>query len=109
MRSHKRSTTRTRLKNSLSPLRHFTEYLVDVFEKLLRENNLEHNSSRLSIRWLNSTPGIQPATNFTHNHPATLQSQHTIDLKHPYMRTEQPCIRGKQYCSGSSDLDGDTC
>jgi hypothetical protein len=50
---------------------------VDVFEKLLRENNLDHKSSRLSIRWLNSTPRIQPATNFTHKHPATLQSQHT--------------------------------
>jgi hypothetical protein len=33
---------KTRLKNSLSPLRHFTEHLVGVFEKLLRENNLDH-------------------------------------------------------------------
>jgi hypothetical protein len=49
-----------------------------MFEKLLRENNLDHKSSRLSIRWLKSTPGIQPATKFTHKHPATLQSQHTI-------------------------------
>jgi hypothetical protein len=73
-----RLSTRTRLKNSLSPLRHFTEHLVDVFGKLPLENNSDHNSSRLSIRHLKSTPGIQPATNFTHKHPATLQSQHTI-------------------------------
>jgi hypothetical protein len=70
--------TKTRLKNSLSPLGHFTEHLVGVFGKLPRENDLDHKSSRLSIRWLNSTPGIQPATNFTHNHPATI---HTHELK----------------------------
>jgi hypothetical protein len=29
-------------------------------------------ASRLSIRWLNGTLGIQPATNFTHKHPAAL-------------------------------------
>jgi hypothetical protein len=72
---------------------------VSVFEKLLRENNLDHKSSRLSTRWLNSTPGIQPATNFTHNHPATLQSQHTIAASseptqspdsRPFFTTEAP-------------------
>jgi hypothetical protein len=26
--------------------------MVGVFEELLQENNLEHKSSRLSIRWL---------------------------------------------------------
>jgi hypothetical protein len=49
-------------KNSLSPLRHFTEHLVGVFVKLLQENDLDHESSRLLIRWLKSTAGIQPAT-----------------------------------------------
>jgi hypothetical protein len=49
-RPHKRSTTKTRLKNSLSPLRHFTEHLVGVFEKLPRENDLDRESSRLLIR-----------------------------------------------------------
>jgi hypothetical protein len=38
---------------------------VGVFRKLPRENDLDYKSSRLSIRWLNSTPGIQPTTNFT--------------------------------------------
>jgi hypothetical protein len=36
-----------------------------VFEKLPRENNLDHKFLRLLIRWLNSTPGIQPATTHT--------------------------------------------
>jgi hypothetical protein len=42
MRPHKRLTTKTQLKNSLSPLRHFTEHLVCVFGKLPWENNLDH-------------------------------------------------------------------
>jgi hypothetical protein len=54
-------------KNSLSPLRHFTEHLVGVFEKLPRENDLDHESSGLSIRWLNSIPEIQPATIQSHH------------------------------------------
>jgi hypothetical protein len=66
-------------KNSLSPLRHFTEHLEGVLGKLPRENDLDHESSGLLIQWLNSTPEIRPATNFTHNHPATVQSQHTIE------------------------------
>jgi hypothetical protein len=57
-RPHERSTTKIDSKNSLSPLRYFTEHLVSVFEKLLRENDLDHESLRLPIRWLNSTPGI---------------------------------------------------
>jgi hypothetical protein len=65
VRPHERSTTKTQLKNSLSALRHFTEHLVDVFRKLPWKNNLDHKSSRLSIQWLNSTPGESPATNFT--------------------------------------------
>jgi hypothetical protein len=36
---------------------------VGVFEKLPWENDLDHESLRLPIRWLNSTPVIQPATN----------------------------------------------
>jgi hypothetical protein len=61
-RPHKRSTTKTRLKNSLSPLRHFTEHLVGVFEKLPWENDLDRESSRLLIRRVNATPEIQPAS-----------------------------------------------
>jgi hypothetical protein len=56
---------KTRLKTSLSPLRHFTKHLVSVFGKLPRENDLDHKSSRLSIRWLNGTPGESPATILT--------------------------------------------
>jgi hypothetical protein len=52
-------------KNSLSPLRHFTEQLVGVFGKLPRENDLDNKSSKLLIRWLKSTTRIQPATNHT--------------------------------------------
>jgi hypothetical protein len=44
---------------------------VGVFEKLLRENNLDHESSRLSIQWLNSTPEIQPATDFSQTETTT--------------------------------------
>jgi hypothetical protein len=65
VRRRERSTTEIDSKNSLYPLRHFTEYLVGVLGKLPRENDLDHESSRLSIWWLNSTPGIQPATNHT--------------------------------------------
>jgi hypothetical protein len=57
--------TKTRLKTSLSPLRHFTEHLVSVFGKLPRENDLDHKSSRLLIRWLNGTPRESPATILT--------------------------------------------
>jgi hypothetical protein len=41
--------------NSLSPLEHFTERLVGVFEKLLWENELDHEISRLLIRQLKDT------------------------------------------------------
>jgi hypothetical protein len=53
--------TKINSKNSFSPLRHFTEHVVGVFGKLLRENDLDHKFLRLSIRWLNSTPGESPA------------------------------------------------
>jgi hypothetical protein len=56
---------KNRLKNSLSPLRHFTEHLVSVFGKLPRKNDLDHESPRLLIRWLKGTTGIQPATTHT--------------------------------------------
>jgi hypothetical protein len=65
VRPRERLTTKIDSKNSLYPLSHFTEHLVSVFGKLPRENNLDYKSSRLSIRWLNSTPEIQPATNLT--------------------------------------------
>jgi hypothetical protein len=67
VRLHERLTTKINSKNSLSPLRHFTEQLVGVFGKLPRENDLDHEFSKLLIRWLYSTSGTQPATN---------QSQH---------------------------------
>jgi hypothetical protein len=63
VRSRESSTTQTDSENSLSPLGHFTEHLVGAFEKLHPENNLDHEPSSLSIRWLNSAPVIQPATN----------------------------------------------
>jgi hypothetical protein len=60
-----RLTTKINSKNSLSPLRHFTEHLVSVFGKLPRENDLDHESPRLLIRWLKGTTGFQPATTHT--------------------------------------------
>jgi hypothetical protein len=74
-RSRESSTTQIDSENSLSPLRHFTEHLVGVFEKLSPENNLDHESSSLSIRWLNSTPVIQPATNHTTRATITAENQ----------------------------------
>jgi hypothetical protein len=74
--------TKIESKNSLSPLRHFTEHVVGVLGKLPRENDLDHESSRLSIRWLNSTPGIQPASIMTT--PTAIDNQNrnsTIELK----------------------------
>jgi hypothetical protein len=62
MRQHERSTTKINSKSSLSPLRHFTEHLVGVFGKLPRENDLDRESSRLSIWGVNGTPEIQPAS-----------------------------------------------
>jgi hypothetical protein len=44
-------------KNSLSPLSHFTEQLVGVFEKLPRENDLDHKSSS----FYSGSSRIQPA------------------------------------------------
>jgi hypothetical protein len=67
VRPHEKSTTKIDSKNSLSPFRHFTEHLVGVFEKLPRENDLDHEFSRLSTRWLNSTHEIQPAAIHTYN------------------------------------------
>jgi hypothetical protein len=58
MRRHKKQITKTRLRNSLSPLGYFIEHLVGMFEKLPRENNLDHKSSRLSTRWLEAQPVI---------------------------------------------------
>jgi hypothetical protein len=48
---------KNQIKNSLYPHSHFTEHLVDAFEKSPRENNLNHESSSL-IRWLKSYTGI---------------------------------------------------
>jgi hypothetical protein len=59
VRSRESSTTQIDSENSLSPLGYFTEHLVGVFEKLPPENNLDHETSSLSIRWLNSAPVIQ--------------------------------------------------
>jgi hypothetical protein len=41
-----------RSKNNLYSHRHFTEHLLDVFEKSPWENDLNHKSSSLLIRWL---------------------------------------------------------
>jgi hypothetical protein len=61
-----RLTTKIDSKNSLYSLSHFTEYLVGVFRKLPRKNNLDHKSSSLLIRWLKSTTGTS-----SYNNPQT--------------------------------------
>jgi hypothetical protein len=78
-----RSTRKIEMKNRLYPLRHFTEHLVSVFGKLPRENDLDHKSSRLSIRWLNSTPGILPAMIHTQH------KRNRIDSRHPKLRPKK--------------------
>jgi hypothetical protein len=70
-----RSTTKIDSKNSLYPLRYFTEHLVGVFRKLPRENDLDHEFSSLLIRWLKSTTGIQPATIPMTTHRKSHQNQ----------------------------------
>jgi hypothetical protein len=72
-RSRESSSTQIDSENNLSLLGHFTEHLVGVFEKLSPENNLDNETSSLSIWWLNSAPVIQPATNHNYHEqqPAT--------------------------------------
>jgi hypothetical protein len=54
---------------------------VGVFGKLPWENELDHKSSRLSIRWLNSTTGESPATILTQSKIETAaKSKHKQDL-----------------------------
>jgi hypothetical protein len=45
-------------KNSLYPHMHFTEHLVDVFRKSLRESDLNHKFSSLLIRRLKNNTGL---------------------------------------------------
>jgi hypothetical protein len=78
-----RSTRKIESKNSLYPLSHFTEHLMGVFGKLPRENDLDHKSSRLLIRWLNSTPGILPAMIHTQH------KRNRIDSNHPKLRLKE--------------------
>jgi hypothetical protein len=80
VRSRESSTTQIDSENSLSPLGHFTEHLVGVFEKLPPENNLDHESSSFSIRWLNSTPVIQPATNHNQHEQQSLPRTEALAL-----------------------------
>jgi hypothetical protein len=63
VRPRARSTIKTGSENNFCFHSHFTEHMVYVFRKLSRENDLDHESSRLLIRWLKSTAGIQPANN----------------------------------------------
>jgi hypothetical protein len=52
-----------------------------MFRKLPWENDLDHKSSRLSIRWLNSTTGESPATILTQSKIETAaKSKHKQDL-----------------------------
>jgi hypothetical protein len=95
VRPHERSTTKTRLKNSLSPLRHFTEHLVGVFGKLPWKNNLDHKYPRLSIRWLNSTPGKSPAI-------ITLKPMQIDEPVHYSSKTIQQLERPTPYTSGGA-------
>jgi hypothetical protein len=41
---------KNRIKNSLCPQKHFTEHLIDAFEKSPRKSNLNRESSSLLIR-----------------------------------------------------------
>jgi hypothetical protein len=67
-RPQARLTMKIESKNSLCPHRLFTEHLVDVFEKSPWKSDLNHESSSLLIRRLESYTGItlQP---FTHKDP----------------------------------------
>jgi hypothetical protein len=71
-RPGERLTTRINSKNSLYPLRHFTEHLVGEFRILPQENNLDHKSSNFLIRRLKRHTGttvgyrhLQHAEEFT--------------------------------------------
>jgi hypothetical protein len=82
-------------KNSLSPFRHFTEHLADVFGKLPWENDLDRESSRLSIQWVNSTLEIQPASIMStptaiHNQKRAEQHGWTQPLKSPNQNPPLP-------------------
>jgi hypothetical protein len=101
-RSCVRSTTKIDLKNSLYPFRYFTEHLVDVFRKLLRENDLDHESSSLLIRWLKSTTGISlqqspHTTSENRNHRVrqadALVKHHLPCPAEETRRAEQPHLR----------------
>jgi hypothetical protein len=50
------------LKTSFYPYRHFTEHLVDAFEKSPWDSDLNHKTSSFSIRQLKNNTGASPAT-----------------------------------------------
>jgi hypothetical protein len=79
VRQRERSTTKLDPKNSLYPLRHFTEHLVGVFRKLPEERDLYHETTTHLINQLKSTPvlhlqqytfnqGLDSSTNSTTVH-----------------------------------------
>jgi hypothetical protein len=72
-----RSTIKIDSKNSLYPFSHFTEQLVGVFRKLLRKNNLDHESSSLLIRQLkNDTGNNLQQSKITHERNSILEHHH---------------------------------
>jgi hypothetical protein len=57
-RPRARSSIEINPKNSLYPHRHFTEHQVGAFGNSPRENNLNHETSSLLIRWFKSNIGF---------------------------------------------------
>jgi hypothetical protein len=91
-RPRERSTTKLDPKNSLYPLKHFTEQLVDVFGKLPGENDLDHESSTFLIQQLKSTPGLH-LQQYTFNQrldSSNKQQHHTAKQRERTLHTTDP-------------------
>jgi hypothetical protein len=58
-----RSTTKIRSKNNLYPHRHFTDHLMDVFERSLRESNLNYKILSFSICQLKNKTRMSSCNN----------------------------------------------
>jgi hypothetical protein len=73
---------KNRIKNSLYPLRHFTEQLVGAFRKPPWEYNLDRESSSLLNRQLKSNTGNPLPTNHTEIHQkSTQENESQINTK----------------------------
>jgi hypothetical protein len=82
---------KNRLETSLSPLRHFTEHLVNEFVKLSRENDLNHKTSSFSIRQLKSNTGC-------HLH----QSTHKNHRENETFIRRQTCLCARKIDTGAT-------